>query len=101
MKKAFYITTGALCLLLILAAFKPKNDDPIDKLISALQQWTINSPQEKIYLHTDKPYYAVGDTIWFKGYVTIGSRHQLSALSGAVYVDLVTEQDSVLRSLKL
>lgn len=49
----------------------------------------------------DKPYYALGDTIWFKGYVTIGSRHQLSALSGALYVDFITEQDSVIRSLKL
>ncbi|MFD2148307.1 hypothetical protein [Mucilaginibacter antarcticus] len=49
----------------------------------------------------DKPYYALGDTIWFKGYVTIGSRHQLSALSGAVYVDLINERDSIVKALKL
>jgi hypothetical protein len=86
---------------LLLLSFIPKGDDPIDKLVATLQKWTDTIPQEKVYLHMDKPYYALGDTIWFKGYVTIGSRHQLSALSGALYVDLISEKDSVLRSLKL
>ncbi|MDB5159083.1 MAG: hypothetical protein JWR50_3790, partial [Mucilaginibacter sp.] len=93
-----------LCLffsVLILLAFIPRGDEPIDKLVSTLQRWTDSIPQEKVYLHMDKPYYALGDTIWFKGYLTIGSRHQLSALSGAVYVDLITDQDSLVRSLKL
>ncbi|NNU33825.1 hypothetical protein HK413_06125 [Mucilaginibacter sp. S1162] len=104
MKKPITITVklGLLCSLLLLLAFIPKrDDDPLTHLVTILQKWTDTIPQEKVYLHTDKPYYALGDTIWFKGYVTIGSRHQLSALSGAVYVDLITEQDSVIRSLKL
>jgi hypothetical protein len=92
---------GLLCSILLLFAFVPKADDPIEKLVGALQKWADTNPQEKVYLHMDKPYYALGDTIWFKGYVTIGSRHQLSALSGALYVDFITEQDSVIRSLKL
>jgi len=87
--------------MLLLLAFIPRNDDPLGKIVSSLQRWTDTIPQEKVYLHMDKPYYALGDTIWFKGYVTIGSRHQLSALSGALYVDLISEKDSVLRSLKL
>ncbi|TSJ42654.1 hypothetical protein FO440_00230 [Mucilaginibacter corticis] len=93
-----------ICLLFslfVLFAFTRKGQEPIDKLVTALQFWTDSIPQEKVYLHMDKPYYALGDTIWFKGYLTIGSRHQLSALSGAVYVDLITEQDSLVRSLKL
>ncbi|MES2809817.1 MAG: hypothetical protein V4619_14395 [Bacteroidota bacterium] len=83
-------------------AFIPKpEDNPFDTLVNRLQRWTDTIPQEKIYLHMDKPYYALGDTIWFKGYLTIGSRHQLSKLSGAVYVDLINERDSLLKSLKL
>ena len=66
-----------------------------------MQRWTEVNPQEKVYLHLDKPYYALGDTIWFKAYATTGSRHQLSALSGALYVDLITEKDSIVKSLKL
>jgi hypothetical protein len=95
------IKIGLFCSLLLLFAFVPKAEDPIDKLVAALQKWTDTYPQEKVYLHMDKPYYALGDTIWFKGYITIGSRHQLSKLSGALHVDFVTEQDSVIRSLKL
>jgi hypothetical protein len=104
MKKPITITAklGLLCSLLLLLAFIPKRDeDPLSKLVTILQKWTDTIPQEKVYLHTDKPYYALGDTIWFKGYITIGSRHQLSALSGSLHVDLITEQDSVIRSLKL
>lgn len=91
------------CVLLItgIVAFTPKDNDPVEKLVAALQKWTETQPQEKVYLHTDKPYYMVGDTIWFKTYVTIGSKHQLSALSGAVYVDLYNESDSLAKSLKL
>jgi hypothetical protein len=101
MKNKLSITIGALCTFLLFIAFIPKSEDPIDKLIAALQKWTDTMPQEKVYLHMDKPYYAVGDTIWFKGYITIGSRHQLSKLSGALYVDLINEKDSIVKDLKL
>ncbi|GAA4094420.1 hypothetical protein [Mucilaginibacter panaciglaebae] len=94
-----------LCLIFLifsLLAFTSRPDDPVlGKLTTNLQRWTDSIPQEKVYLHTDKPYYALGDTIWFKGYLTIGSRHQLSALSGAMYVELINERDSLLQQLKL
>ncbi|MES2829248.1 MAG: TonB-dependent receptor [Bacteroidota bacterium] len=92
----------ALALLsLISFAFIKKGADPVEKIVTALQRWSDNNPQEKVYLHTDKPYYVVGDTIWFKAYVTIGSKHQLSAMSGALYVDLIKESDSLVTALKL
>lgn len=87
--------------VLLLFAFRPRDTDPLVRIVAILQKWTDTIPQEKVYLHMDKPYYALGDTIWFKGYITIGSRHQLSKLSGALYVDLITEKDSIIRSLKL
>ncbi|MGF7082990.1 carboxypeptidase regulatory-like domain-containing protein [Mucilaginibacter sp. UYCu711] len=76
-------------------------NNAVDKLTIALQNWTDSLPQEKVYLHMDKPHYAPGDTIWFKGYLTTGSRHELSALSGAVYVDLLDERDTLMKALKL
>nr|WP_068887457.1 hypothetical protein [Pedobacter panaciterrae] len=90
-----------LLLGLTFLAFVPKGHDPIDRLVTSLEKWIETNPQEKVYLHTDKPYYSLGDTIWFKAYVTIGSRHQLSALSGALYVELINEGDSIEKSLKL
>ncbi|MFD2147591.1 hypothetical protein [Mucilaginibacter antarcticus] len=79
----------------------PRGSVPVNPLVVAFQKWTDSIPQEKVYLHMDKPYYALGDTIWFKGYLTTGSSHQLSAISGAVHVDLINERDSVVKNLKL
>ncbi len=52
--------------------------------------------QEKIYLHLDKPNYGFGDTIWYKAYTVIGQKHQLSALSGVLYVELINTKDSLI-----
>jgi len=54
-----------------------------------------------VHIHTDKPYYLAGDTIWLKAYTVIGADHQLSGWSGAVYVDLISETDSLVAALKL
>ncbi|MEJ2901340.1 carboxypeptidase-like regulatory domain-containing protein [Pedobacter panaciterrae] len=99
MKRALYIPSFFVVILVL--AFIPRDNDPVDKLITSLQKWVETNPQEKVYLHTDKPYYAVGDTIWFKAYVTMGSRHKPSTHSGIVYVDLINEKDSIQKTLKL
>jgi hypothetical protein len=57
-------------------------------------------PIEKVYLHLDKPYYSVGDTIWFKAYVTI-DKHTLTSLSKIVYVDVISSHDSLVTTAKL
>jgi hypothetical protein len=59
-----------------------------------------DNPIEKVYLHFDKPYYAIGDTIWFKAYLTV-DHHQPSTLSKIVYVDVLAPHDSLVQSLKL
>jgi len=69
--------------------------------MAQLDKWVSAHPQEKVYLQLDRPCYAIGDDIWFKAYVTIGSEHKLSALSGVLYVELINDKDSVKQSLKL
>lgn len=56
---------------------------------------------EKAYLQFDKPYYAAGDTIYFKAYVTQGERHQLSDISGVLHVDLINTENKIDQSIKL
>ena len=56
---------------------------------------------EKAYLHFDKPYYAAGDTIYFKAYVTLGEKHQLSNLSGVLHIDLINTANKIDQSVKL
>jgi TonB-dependent SusC/RagA subfamily outer membrane receptor len=56
---------------------------------------------EKVYLHFDKPYYAAGDTIYFKAYVVAGEKNILSPLSGVLYADLITSQNKIINAIKL
>lgn len=58
-------------------------------------------PEEDIYLHFDKPYYAVGDVIWFKAYITLGNENFLSGYSKILYVDLLKENGETVRALRL
>lgn len=94
--------TLAFCLLITfsLAAFAQDDSIPLKTIILKTAQFAQNYPTEKVYLHFDKPYYAVGDTIWFKAYVTL-EQHQLSAISKIVYVDMINSRDSVVASLRL
>jgi len=95
---------AALCIAggLITAGFTSyDNDYPIEKIAQQLNNWAANNPIEKVYLQFDKPYYAVGDDMWFKAYVTLGPDHKLSALSGVLNVELIDERDSVVQHIKL
>ncbi len=57
--------------------------------------------QEQAYLQFDKPYYAAGDTIYFKAYITIGDQYALSDMSRILYADLVGPDNQVKKSLTL
>jgi TonB-dependent SusC/RagA subfamily outer membrane receptor len=100
-KRKLFRCIGLLIVLFGLFGFIKADDDIIKKITEQLTKWSTDNPIEKVYLHLDKPYYAVGDDIWFKAYVTIGGNHQLSALSGILNVELLNEKDSVKKSIKL
>ncbi len=72
-----------------------------EKVVTKLKNFSIRHITEKAYLHFDKPYYAAGDTIYFKAYITMGERHELSNLSGVLHVDLINTNNKINRSIKL
>lgn len=95
--------TLAICFLSILAglsAFR-MDDDPFTLLLKKLDDYTNKFPQEKVHLHLDKPYYAIGDDIWFKGYVLNTKTNAPTQMSKVLYVELINERDSVKKQLKL
>lgn len=51
---------------------------------------------EKVYLHTDKPYYYPGETIWFKSYINNNQPNQDST-SKVVYVELINSSKQVIQ----
>jgi hypothetical protein len=71
------------------------NRDSLDKNITAittaLESLNNRLPIEKVYLHTDKPWYNIGDTLWFKAYLANGSDMTPSKISGLLYVEMITD----------
>jgi len=79
-----------------------KTDSTVTKnVISKLTNYFASHITEKAYLHFDKAYYAAGDTIYFKAYVTNGEGNQLSGLSNVLHVDLINSASHLDQSIKL
>lgn len=77
-------------------------DNPvITNAVEGLKTLSGNHIIEKAYLHFDKPYYAAGDTIYFKAYVTLGEHTDLSKASGILHVDLVDPNNAIINTIKL
>lgn len=93
------IWLGVICIL-FLASFIAI-EDPFKELIKKLEEYAKKYPQEKVHLQLDKPYYAIGDNIWFKAYVKDSRTGALTTLSKILYVELIDEQDSLRKQLKL
>src|ERR1700739_1906384 len=73
----------------------------VKKAVSKLNATLINQIEEKAYLQFDKPYYAAGDTMYFKAYVVNGETHLLSDLNGVLHVDFIGMSGNILQSEKL
>ncbi|HEY4197363.1 MAG TPA: MG2 domain-containing protein, partial [Mucilaginibacter sp.] len=70
-------------------------------ITNKLKAFSTSHVTEKVYLHFDKPYYAAGDTIYFKAYVTMGEKMALSQISGVLHVDLINTANNIDKSIKL
>jgi hypothetical protein len=64
----------------------------INNYATALSNIRELKPVEKLYLQTDKPYYSVGDTLRFKGYLLNADYLKPALNSGLLYVELDNEQ---------
>src|ERR1700739_4563594 len=92
---------GAGCLLFLLWV-KPVSAQVVTKtgmvkLIAATDSSRNRSAVEKLYCQFDKPYYAVGDTIWFKAYLLNAAYLTPSVKSGIMYVELVNDSNKVVQ----
>lgn len=76
------------------------NDD-FQVFLERMKQFNEKYPQEKVHLHLDKPYYAIGDNIWFKAYLYNSTTQEPSDISKILYVELINERDSIKQQLKL
>lgn len=63
------------------------------------QLYSQKAIQEKLYLHLDRSFYVVGETIWFKAYDVNGSSNQFMDLSKIAYMEVMDkEQNAVIQT---
>jgi hypothetical protein len=88
---------ACILVLMFVSAFKfiPPVEDWDDKIVRALEEFAGRYPQQKVYLHLDKDYYASGETIWFKAYITLQGLPDTRATN--LYVELIDRSGAVLQ----
>ena len=72
-------------------------EDIVSELASKINQL----PQEKVYLHLNKPFYSLTESIWFKAYLLNAHNHSDKTLSKVVYVDLIDPVGEITKSWTL
>ncbi|HWD89612.1 MAG TPA: carboxypeptidase-like regulatory domain-containing protein [Mucilaginibacter sp.] len=100
LKRTFFILFTILNLGCLSAIAQQRDSLALTTLIDKTSRYFGGHPIEKVFLHFDKPYYAVGDTLWVKAYVTT-DLHVPSVLSKIVYIDFVSDQRILIEQLKL
>jgi len=79
-----------------------ETDVAVENLLTAgFHQQLRLFPQEKIYLHTDKPYYTSGERIWFRAHLANAATHIPESVSRYVYVELINPLDSIVARIKI
>jgi len=78
-----------------------QNEDAlIDTIKSRFIKQAILFPQEKIYIHVDKPYYISGETIWFRAHLVDAVSNIPDTTSRYVYTELINPHGIVVCRVK-
>ncbi len=76
-------------------------DDLVQNIVAKFDRYQNELPQEKAYLHLDKPYYTAGETLWFKAYLVEANTHLPDTISIPLYVELIDNQRGKLIDKKI
>lgn len=93
--KRISILFFSLLLFLSLGAQLPGSEAAFKQLFDRAVAFADAYPREKAYLHFDNSSYYVGDTIWFKAYVTMAESHEPTLLSKPLYVEILNQSGHV------
>jgi TonB-dependent receptor-like protein len=101
MSKYFTTTVLRKFLLFLPFLFISTSTDTFEDLLTALEKQTYDYIQEKVYLHLDKPYYSIGDDLWFKAYTVAGPNHTPTPLSENLFVELISEKGKIVKRITI
>jgi len=84
-----------------ITAFYGQENAVLDSIVNNMTKQLLVFPHEKIYLHTDKPYYITGEKIFFRAFLLDAFSNRQDVFSRYVYVELINPADSVVKRLKI
>ena len=89
-------TKALLSMLLLMGSSVAIDDAIFEKTAAALEAFHQNYPQEKFYVFNDKPYYVLGEDLWFSVYGCHAIDHSPLTPSGLVYAELISPKGEIL-----
>jgi hypothetical protein len=79
-----------------IGAMLPLDYTPNPPLPSHTRSTSTDAPLEKVYIHTDKPYYYPGENIWMKAYMSYSQPGLRDSLSQVLYVELINQKKEII-----
>ncbi len=77
------------------------DNELIQTIKDKLSDYTTTLPEDRVYLHFDKPFYEPGESIWFSAYVREGANLKPSTKSDIVHVELINPKGSVEKRINI
>ncbi|RYG19935.1 MAG: hypothetical protein EOO07_05875, partial [Chitinophagaceae bacterium] len=77
-------------LFVLFVLYLSANAQQTNNLADKIANYNRIFPSEKIYISTDKPYYSVGDTLWFKS-MLLNADLSASTMSEKIYIELFND----------
>lgn len=68
---------------------------PLEEDVEEAYTRMVKSYFEKVYVHTDKPYYYQGEPVWFKAYINYYNVEMKDSLSRVLYVELISPKQEI------
>ena len=73
----------------------------IDSITARIERQVKTFPQEKLYVHNDKPLYISGEKIWFRAHLVDSYSNKYDSTSIYVYGELINPLDSIVERVKI
>ncbi|MEM7036926.1 MAG: MG2 domain-containing protein, partial [Bacteroidota bacterium] len=107
-KKLLRISLAGASVIAIMAviiaagnSFPVKLNPFLKNLKTKLTAYNTHLPEDRVYVHFDKPFYKPGDDIWFSAYVRDAASMEKSTRSDILHVELINPKGNVQKKIKL
>src|SRR5690242_9902793 len=85
------------CIFICLASFS--QFESLKQNISRADTMNRDHPREKIFIHQDRTYYNINDTIWLKGYILSTNDCTLADSNGIAYIEILQASGKLVKRM--